>query len=171
MHEPDPLTLRPPLYKAFVLLAVCCGFVAVGVWMVKSGEEMGYLCAGFFGLGIPVSLVQMLPGSTGLRIDASGFTVTNLYRKWAVPFSDIQEFFVVVLPASRRRGVLNEMVGFNYVPGYDRARAGRALAQALANCEGALPDTYGMKAREMVDLLNERLRAARGASGVPTAQR
>ncbi len=47
------------------------------------------------------------------------------------------------------------MVGFNYAASYDRQKNARALASALTECEGALPNTYGKKAEELAALLNE----------------
>jgi len=68
------------------------------------------------------------------------------------------EFFVVTL---KQTGVkVHEKVGFNFVPTYDRARLGRAVARELGKCEGALPDAYGRKAEELAAILNARLQAA-----------
>jgi len=53
------------------------------------------------------------------------------------------------------------MVGFNFVPTYDRGRTARAVAKALGKCEGALPNTYGRKAEELARVLNAQLHAAR----------
>jgi hypothetical protein len=53
------------------------------------------------------------------------------------------------------------MVGFNFTAEYVAKRRATALrntllasVRAIADCEGALPDTYGMKAKELVELLD-----------------
>ena len=118
--------------------------------MVKSW--LGYLCAGFFGLGIPVFTIQLFPGSTYLALTPEGFTICNLFRKTTIPWNIIDNFFVVSMNPV---GVsVQHMVGFNFVESYDRSRLGRSVAKAVAQCEGALPDTYGKKPQELADFLN-----------------
>src|SRR5262249_8429810 len=91
--------------------------------------------------------------------NANGVTCSSLFQKYSLAWSDIDEFFVV---AMRHQGLtVHEMVGFNFVPTYDRARAARALAKIAGRCEGSFPDTYGKKAAELADILTARLRDAR----------
>jgi hypothetical protein len=153
------LTLYPKASKALLLLLISAAFVAIGLWLGSDGEWMGYLCAAFFGLGIPVALVQLVPGSGFLRIEADGFTFASLFRKHSLRWSDIDCFYVVTL---RNHGMKTmDMVAFNYSPTYDRMRTARAFAKVIAGAEGALPDTYGRKASALADLLNIRLHEAR----------
>jgi hypothetical protein len=124
--------------------------------MGMSGEWtkqwIGYLSAAFFGLGIPIALIQLVPAGAYLRLDQEGFTVCNLFRTERTRWSVVDRFFVVSLDHT---GVtVRRMVGFNFVPSYDRARLGRRIAKALGNCEGGLPDTYGMKAEDLANLMN-----------------
>lgn len=153
------MTLYPKRSSAIGLLVLSLAFVAVGVWMGSSGRWEGWLCAAFFGLGVPIAVVQLMPGSTFLRIDADGITFTNLFRKTSLPWSAFQQFFVVTI---RQTGLkVHDMVAFDFAPTHERARAARALSRAIAQCDGALPNTYGMKAQELAELLNARLRDAR----------
>jgi len=46
------------------------------------------------------------------------------------------------------------MVVFNYSDHYDRVKMMRGFARKIAGYEGALPDTYGMSADQLADLLN-----------------
>jgi hypothetical protein len=152
-----PVTFYPKRSSAVWLLLGCTAFVAVGVWLgISKGDWMGFLCAGFFGLGIPVAVIQLMPGSTFLRLDSTGITFASMFKEKSLPWAVFQEFFVVTM---RQTGVkVHETVGFNFVPTYDRARAGRAVARFISHCEGALPNTYGMKAEELAHILNTRLR-------------
>lgn len=157
------VTLRPKKSSAIFLLLTCTAFVVLGVWMGASGQGPGYLCAAFFGLGMPLGVIQLLPGSGSLVIDAEGITFTHLFRKASLPWSAFDQFLVFTLRHSGLK--VHEMVGFNYAPTYDRSKLGRAIARAVGTCEGALPDTYGKKAAERAALLNARLDAARRAGG------
>ena len=120
--------------------------------MAQEKGWIGYLCAGFFALGIPVAIVQMLPGSSYLRITDDGLSFASMFRVTNVPWNVIDHFFVVSM---KQTGMtVHKMVGFNFVPSYDRAKTGRRISSAIAQCEGALPDTYGKKAEELADILN-----------------
>jgi hypothetical protein len=71
----------------------------------------------------------------------------------------VEEFFVVTL---KQTGVtIQKIVGFNYIPSYDRHRLGRRFAQAISKCEGALPDTYGKRAEDLASVLNSYLNLIR----------
>ena len=154
-----PLTLYPKRSSAILLFFVSSIFVATGIWMGVSGDWFGFVGAAFFGLGIPAAVVKLIPGSTSLLIDSDGITFTNLFRKTSLRWSVFDEFFVVTMWQAGLK--VQQMVGFNFAPAYDRAKLGRAVAKALGNCEGALPDTYGKKAEELAAILNARLQVAR----------
>ena len=124
---------------------------------------VGFLIAGFFSLGLPVAIIELIPGSTYLHVDQSGFTLSNLFRRITVPWSVVDEFFVVTLKLTGMK--VHEMVGFNFVPSYDRAELGRRIAEIIGKCEGALPDTYGKKAEELAEFMNECLARAKSTGG------
>jgi hypothetical protein len=150
--DTNELILRPKKSSAIWLLMVSGLFVVGGLFVGPRIGWMGYLCAGLFGLGMVTAVIQLLPGSAYLRVAADGLSFASLYRVTTIRWSDIDQFFVVSI---RNMGItVRKMVGFNYVESYDRSRFGRALSSALADCEGGLPDLYGKKAEELVELLN-----------------
>lgn len=150
--DKPPIVLRPKKSPAIWLLIGCGTFVAAGLWVAREQGWIGYLCAGFFALGIPVAVVELLPGSTYLQIADDGLTFANLFRVHTIPWNVVDEFFVVSL---KQTGLpVHKMVAFNYVESYDRAQLGRRINAAIANCEGALPDTYGQKAEDLAEILN-----------------
>jgi hypothetical protein len=155
------MTLYPKKSSAVCLLLICSVFVAGGIWAARSGNWIGYLVASFFGLCLPVALIQLLPGSSYLAIDDTGITVCNLFRKTSIPWSVIGEFHAVTLTHHGLR--VHKMVAFNFMPSYDGARLGRRLARLIGGCEGALPDTYGKSAEELAEFLNSCLREFMGA--------
>lgn len=147
--------LWPSRFKWLLVLAVSLTFVVVGLLALFGPRPVGpedawamWLCVGFFGLGAGASLLQFLPQSSFLRLHADGFTVRTLYREATYRWEDVDPFGVVAIRHNR-------MVGFNYVPHFDRAKRLRRAVAALAGFEGALPDTYGLKAEELADLMNE----------------
>jgi hypothetical protein len=140
-----PIRLKTSRTKHVLLLMVSIVFFTIGVWMIRSGESMGYLCAFFFGFGIPVFSINMHPCASYLRLDESGFIFCSLFRAHAVRWADIEHFGIVNIRMHR-------MVAWNFRPG--RASGSlRAMSQALSGFDAALPDTYGMTAPALVELL------------------
>ena len=161
MIEPEAtLTLRPKKGKAALMILVCLVFVVGGIFMGISGEWIGFLCAAFFALGIPIGVIQLLPGSTYLTLTTEGLTFCNLFRETKIPWNVIDHFFVVELRTNGTKTY--SMVALNFVESYDGSGLGRDISKSLAQCDGALPDTYGKKPQELADLLNECLEKTRG---------
>jgi hypothetical protein len=145
--------LRPRRGGTLLYLAVSGLFTGGGTWMVREGEKLGWWVAAFFGLCTAVFLVQLVPGSACLRLTPDGFEMRALFRSSSLRWTDVRGFGVVRM---KQHGFLtvHTMVGFDFSDSYDRSRAGRALARAVAGCEGALPDLYGLKAEALASLLN-----------------
>jgi hypothetical protein len=150
--------LRPSRLKWLLVLGISLTFVVGGLlalfWPGRAGAPQRegawvmWLCVGFFGLGVVVCLLQFLPRSSFLRLDGEGFTIRTLYRERTYRWEDVDTFGVTVVS-------FNKMVGFNFAPHFDRAARLRRVNKAIAFFEGALPDTYGMKAEDLADLMNE----------------
>ena len=168
-QENPNVVLRPKASSAIWLLLGCGIFVAAGMWMAREKGWIGYHCAGFFALGIPVAIVKLLPGSTYLEIADDGVSCANMFRVTKIPWNVIDEFFVVSLKQTGT--TVHKMVAFNFVPSYDRSQIGRQISSAIAGCEGALPDTYGRNAEELAESLNQRLAQFHQRLGEQTDER
>ena len=154
-----PLTLRPSRLRIVLLLLACLGFTAFGVFMERGGERLGYLIGGLFALGVPVFVLQLHPRAAYLLLNEEGFTYCSLFRAQAVRWMDVEGFGVIAINAFR-------MVAWNFVPGHPRTGRARMLSQAVSGYEAALPDTYGLKPRELAYLLD----ALRQRWGEPPAE-
>ncbi|MEZ5460298.1 STM3941 family protein [Dokdonella sp.] len=151
MSLPDR-TLRPQqstssLLKKCLLLAVSILFVACGVWMLPEKALTGSFIIAFFGLCALVFVVQLLPGSTWLKLDARGFTYCSLFRKHRVRWQDVESFVPV------RMGP-NDLVGWTWAENYKGTRGGSELSRRLAGVDAALPDNYGKSAGGLAQLMN-----------------
>lgn len=154
-HAEPLLTLIPKRRTALALLLTCSAFVAIGLWMSRTEGWVGYLCAGFFALGVLVAIVRLIPGSSCLIVGREGLTIVNLFRSSTIAWSDIDCFVVVRLTLWGL--TVHQMVAFDFAPSYDRAKLVRRFASHLAGGEGALPDTYGYRADELAELLGRYL--------------
>jgi hypothetical protein len=148
IHENDQLVLRPSKRSTLGLLLGCSIFVGAGVWMATIGKPIGWIAVIFFGLGVVVALVQLIPNASYLVITQKGFEIGSLFRSHTYSWHEVTFFAVATT-------YYHGMVVFNFSASYEKAKVARNVAKAIAGYEGALPGTYGMKADQLADLLNE----------------
>ena len=142
--------------KSMLLLLLGSGaFVVAGFFVLPTHSAAAYGAIAFFGLGVVVALIQLLPGSSYLELDERGFTTCTMFRKGFERWEDVGEFFPLSLDARART-----MVAYRYAPGYKPHPTARKLLIAVAGAEAALPDTYGRPAKDLAELLNK-IRAER----------
>ncbi|MFC4729679.1 hypothetical protein [Coralloluteibacterium thermophilus] len=154
---PLPRRLHPRRLSWFGVFLLCVGFVAVGAWMIGSGEATGWLVAVVFGIGALAALVVLLPNGAYLELDADGFVLCSLFRRRRVYWAEVEGFGLARIP-------FGTMVGWDYRPGYGAGRRRRAVASSLSGFQAALPDTYGLPAEELAALLeHHRLLSSQGA--------
>jgi len=155
-----PMKLLPSRLKMLGILAICSMFVAIGVFLREKEPVFGPLIAAFFGLGAVVILAQMSRNAAFLELTKDGFTFSALFRQQTYDWRDVAGFQVATMRGHR-------MVGWNFAPGYAAHAGARRLASRLTGIEGALPDTYGRKAEDLAELMNElKARAARSGPGL-----
>ena len=133
--------------KALLLLLGSFCFVALGVWVSSEKPLLGWTCVAFFGLGVPASLLMLLPGGTYLRLDAEGFELVSPFRKHRTKWTEVAGFEIRTIRDTR-------VIAIVYTPGYQGQKFGRALASSLAGMEGAIPNTYNAPLNEIAASLN-----------------
>jgi len=121
---------------------------AVGTAMVRGGEPLGWLALAFGGVCAVFLIVLLLPGAAFLRLDQDGFTWCSLYRKKTYLWSDINVFGVWTEPQSR-----TELVGFDFADSYEGSLTMREVNKELTGFEASLPDSYGLTAFELAELM------------------
>lgn len=150
-RHPGPVHLGASRLKWIGVLAIGLVLGAGGGLMVRTSATdprtsaaMGWFGVAFFGLVALVALVQLLPGASGLTLDADGFETTTLFRRHRHRWAETGAF-----------GTWNSghatLVAFEAAA----APAGRlgAVNRALAGGNASLPDTYGLRADDLVLLM------------------
>jgi hypothetical protein len=143
------VTLRPSSRRTLLLLAGSVTFNAITVWMIVSGRTdlTAWLSGVFFGACTLVFLTRLLPNSLSLVLRPEAFTVRSLFRESTVHWRDVEEFGVYRIHGQA-------YVGWNgtHVP----AQPGplRRLNRAIAGYESGLPDTFGVRAEDLVVLMD-----------------
>jgi hypothetical protein len=126
------------------LFLVALAFVGAGVCFRPDHPLAAYVVIGFFGLCAVVVAINLLPRSSYLRLTAAGFEICNLFRSRFIAWKDVSRFGVT-------RVGNREMVGWDPLPPI--STLGKTN-QALCGYASAFPDTYGLKAEKLAELLN-----------------
>jgi hypothetical protein len=144
----DKLILKPKATKTILLGIICLVFIVGGIMMTEQEGLKGWLIASFFGLGLIVFIIQLIPGSTQLTLTKEGFIMTSLFRSHLTKWSDVKAFKIGYL----RR---NKVVMFDYVDNHTKHEIGKFIAKAISDSQGALPHNYGLKVTELLNLMND----------------
>jgi hypothetical protein len=133
--------------KAVLLLLGSILFVAGGIWMTNEKPLLGWLCAGFFALGVPASFLMMLPKSMYLRLDQEGFEMGSLFGRHKILWDEVDGFRI-----SSIRGA--KMIEIIFSEAYTRQKIGRAVAASVSGMEGAIANSYNASLDEVLQSLN-----------------
>ncbi len=143
------------------VLAGCTAFVVLGLRNALSGERgvVGWIAVAFFGVGMLVAIVQLMVPSR-LAISASTIKVSHMGRHWSRDLARCGAFEVWRNPFARQ-----SLVVFDHPD--DEGRRGSKMGRRLSGHSSSLPDTFGMSATQLAELLNEaRSKASPGAGSV-----
>jgi hypothetical protein len=133
-----PETLYLPPSRTRWIFVVVLGSVVVAAnlygFLAYSQSGLGVFAA-ILGIFIGAAAIQLIPGSAGMWLDRKGFTYrffwVNRRREW-----------------NEITPILSSQVGLLQMVGYNRK------GDAPNKPREVLPDTYGISANELADLLN-----------------
>jgi len=146
-NEPEVFRFYPSRTKMVLFAAGAVIGVAVGVWLATASLVLGGLSIAFWGLCFLVFIIQLLPNSSYLEIRSDGFTMRGLYRDHSYRWDNVEAFFPVSIHGNR-------MTAVTFRPEFAGHVWGRGMSQAIAGCDGAIPE-YGVPADKMAQILNE----------------
>ena len=126
--------------------------------MLGDRPFLGSVVILFFGAAFLVFVLSLHPRASALTLRDDGFEYTSLFRKHFVKWSDVSEFGIVNIATNR-------MVCWNYAPAFAGSPKSRKTSRSLAGYEAGLPDSYGMPATELLDILKSVHRDRTGAVG------
>lgn len=156
------VTYKTPKLKLFLLITGSAFFVAAGIWVGMEKRDLThYIMAGFTSLcalSLVLFCVQLHPRASYLTLKKHSFLFCSLFRSHEVRWDDVEFFDVMKIGGTN-------MVVWNYVPEFAEQIRIRRAAVALTGCEAALPDTYGFKAEDLAELMNQMKQLERLESG------
>ncbi len=149
-HVMNPIEkkYRPKKTKTILLALISLLFTVIGLFVNQDESTKGGLISVFFGLCLLVFIIQLIPGSTELKLTNEGFEITNLFCKNLTKWKDVETFKIGYTGR-------NKTIMFDYVQDHNKHETGKIIAKQLSGSHGGLPTTYGLKAADLLEIMNE----------------
>ena len=136
-----PLILKPSKIKNIILILISVGFISLGITLLEKNLLIAVLNIVFFGICLIIFIINLLPNSSYLTIDEKGIEMKNLFRTTFIPWQAVSGFKTKLIS-------VNKLVTFTIDE--------KLLESSkMKGKTGAFPDTYGMSANNLANLLNE----------------
>ncbi|MDY0931822.1 PH domain-containing protein [Chryseobacterium sp. CFBP8996] len=136
-----PLILKPSKIKNIILILISIGFISLGISLLEKNTLIAVLNIVFFGICLIIFIINMIPNSSYLIIDEKGIEMKNLFRTTFIPWQAVSGFKTKFI-------FVNKLVTFTIDE--------KLLESSkMKGKTGAFPDTYGMSAKNLANLLNE----------------
>jgi len=136
-----PLILKPSKIKNIILILISIGFISLGISLLEKNMLIAVLNIVFFGICLIIFIINLLPNSSYLTIDEKGIEMKNLFRTTFIPWQALSGFKTKFI-------FVNKLVTFTIDE--------KLLESSkMKGKTGAFPDTYGMSAKNLANLLNE----------------
>jgi hypothetical protein len=144
---PGPITLRSSRKKWWNLTIGAVFFTILGILLSIRGDVVGMLGAAFFGICAVAGVITLLPGASSLRLDEKGFGFTRFFRTQKFHWNEVGDFGIWTF------GWIIKGEGVVFNVSKSRLSILEKINTALADRNGYLPDTYGLTAEELVELM------------------
>lgn len=144
----EEMTLKPSRLRWLFVFLIGAGFVAGIAWLGPEKDPLLFWGGGgFFLLVAIVALPPVLGHGGDLTLDREGFTCRTLFRSFRRRWAECSAFYPVGVGARK-------FVGFS-AQRDEAAHPNLAAANhSMIGASGMLPDTYGLSADKLADLMN-----------------
>jgi hypothetical protein len=128
------------------LLWVLVTFRSSNTWRT-GGAMLSFICF----IAILLTAASFIPGAMSLKLSPHGFTIRNWFKEESFRWTDVKEFRLITY---RYLGFIpiRRSVGFRFSDTYKR-NVLRRIAGAIVSFDRVLPDNFGMRAQQLVALL------------------
>ncbi|MEQ1782846.1 MAG: hypothetical protein ABMA14_15885 [Hyphomonadaceae bacterium] len=153
------MMLKPDRLRWLLVFLISLSFVAIAAWLGPDKDPMVFWGAGgFFLLCGLVAAPLMFGVGSNLALDREGFTCRTLFRSFRRTWRECTAFYPVSMG-------LRKFVGFSTEQD-EAAHPNLAAAnRKMIGATGILPDTFGLDAGELADLMNRYRARALGLNG------
>lgn len=140
--------LYPSRRKHLLFALLSLAFVSIP-FLIPAAPLVVWISAAFFAVCALVFLLNLLPGTSYLRLTPEGFEARSLFRTWPLVRWCCVSQFQVTSASGQSMVVYDNSVDLEQNPRLSRAN------RFVAGTSSGLPDTYGLSAEALASLLNE----------------
>ena len=142
---PDTLFLEPSRARWVFSLVAAVIIVSLNLYFVLQTQGTGALWffVAIFGLVGGMAGAQLIPGSAGMWLDRKGFT----YRRFWM--NNRREWNEISKVTSHQMGLFGSEIAILQMVGYHRKGDAENKPREI------LPDTYGLPAAQLSDMMNQ----------------
>ncbi len=145
---PDRIDFKPGRAKWLGVFLICAGFVAIALWVGPDEDPtVFYGAGGFFLLCALIALPQMIGVGASLTLDRDGFTCRTLFKSFSRKWIECSPF-------ATGRIYMNTLVTFETAQDVAAHPNLAEVSRSIVGAAGVLPDTYGVSAHELADVMN-----------------
>ena len=174
----ETISVYHSLWKSGLLVAVCFGFAAIGIFMLIASPESNRMMAWsgilFFGIGglfvLWLMLKERITHTPYYLITDKSLIMNSGFKPSEVHFADVEYFFLTKVGTARGK---TKMIGIQYKRDVelqkfeDASKAGRVVRRfnkSVAGSHEAFP-AYDLtiKPSDLCEILNERVRLSQNA--------
>ena len=143
----EEITLYPSKAQTFGFMFVGLVGIATGIFLIReNGLAAGVVCTLFFGLVFLFFVIQLLPGSTCLRIQPEGFTVCSLFKCHHEKWENITSIYGISVYG-------HTMIGYEYTDDHKKHLTDHKKGRWSKATSPALPGTYGLPQDVLIELM------------------
>jgi len=145
---PDAMMLKPDRLRWLFVFLISAGFVAIAAWMgPEENPALFWGAGGFFLLCALIAAPLMFGVGSSLALDGEGFTCRTLFRSFRREWRTCSTFHPV-------RVGFRQFVGFSTQQDEAAHPNLAAVNREMIGASGMLPDTFGLGAEGLSDLMN-----------------
>jgi hypothetical protein len=146
------------LLKNGLLLVISLVFVFLGIYLMEEQSIAAWVGICFFGLCALVFSIQFHPKASYLKLNDEGFEVRSLFRSHFTKWSHIKNLRIGNVPGNR-------MIFFDFTDDYGKRSPMKKAARSLSRNKGAVPSSYVISTKELLNIMETYLQKSRGNMG------
>ncbi len=156
---PETMMLKPDRLRWLLVFLIAIGFVAIAIWLGPEQQPVVFWGAGGFFLVCALIAAPLMFGvGANLALDRDGFVCRTLFRSFRREWRECSAFYPV-------RVGFRQFVGFTTQQDETANPQLAAANRAMIGASGMLPDTFGLDADGLSDLMNRFRARALGLNG------